>query len=146
MPDAPKLRWFRFSLRTMFVAIAVFACWLGWNVHVVQNRLAVRRLIIENGGVVFVLRGITISAVDADGKPAIVRGFVYEIDGPEQNISLVRRLLGDEIVDLVLISHEGACGMTNKEIAQIFPESKGVIPDPRQEDLKMETSVEDDDP
>jgi hypothetical protein len=37
--DAPKRRrWFRFSLRTLFVVFAVIAVWLGWNAYWVQQR------------------------------------------------------------------------------------------------------------
>ena len=28
-----KRRWFRFSLRTLFVAVAVFCAWLGYHVN-----------------------------------------------------------------------------------------------------------------
>jgi hypothetical protein len=40
MADAPKRRWLRFSLRTMFVAFTVVAVWLGWNVYIVRQRKA----------------------------------------------------------------------------------------------------------
>ena len=30
MSPAPKRRWFRFSLRTMFIVVTVFGCLLGW--------------------------------------------------------------------------------------------------------------------
>ncbi len=33
MPPAPKRRWFRFSLRTMFVVVTVLAVLLGWIVY-----------------------------------------------------------------------------------------------------------------
>ncbi len=33
-----KRRWFTFSLRTLFVVVTVFACWLGWNVNRVRQR------------------------------------------------------------------------------------------------------------
>lgn len=31
-------RWFRFSLRTLLILITLAACWLGWNVRLVQQR------------------------------------------------------------------------------------------------------------
>ena len=102
MPQALKLRWFRFSLRTMFVVVTMFACWLGWNLHVVQNRQAARRLIVENGGVIFAIRGMKISPIDADGGPGAAP-FAYDIGLGEQSTSipLVRRLLGDDFVALI---------------------------------------------
>ena len=38
MDDKPKRRWFRFSLRTMFVACTVVAVWLGLVSHKVRER------------------------------------------------------------------------------------------------------------
>jgi hypothetical protein len=38
MPDAPKLRRFRFGLRTFFIALTAMALWLGWNAYQVQQR------------------------------------------------------------------------------------------------------------
>ncbi len=34
----PKRRWLQFSLRTLLVVTAIFALWLGWHVHGVQQR------------------------------------------------------------------------------------------------------------
>jgi hypothetical protein len=36
--QAPKRRRFHFGLRTLFVVVAVFGCWLGWQIHVVRSR------------------------------------------------------------------------------------------------------------
>ena len=52
MTAAPKRRWFRFSLRTMFVVVTVVACWLGWNLHQVRQRekfLSLPRIITFEG-------------------------------------------------------------------------------------------------
>jgi len=38
MTAAPKSRWFAFRLRTLFIATALFACWLGWVAHQVRER------------------------------------------------------------------------------------------------------------
>ena len=40
MTPAPKRRWFRFSLRTLFVAVTVFGCWLGYYLNWVRQRHA----------------------------------------------------------------------------------------------------------
>jgi hypothetical protein len=37
MTPAPKRRWFRYSLRTMFIAMT-FGCWLGYNLNWIQER------------------------------------------------------------------------------------------------------------
>jgi hypothetical protein len=33
MDDKPRRIWFRFSLRTLFVLITLFACTMGWIAH-----------------------------------------------------------------------------------------------------------------
>ena len=38
---SPKRRWFRFSLRTLFVVVTVFGFWLGWQLSIVRERKAV---------------------------------------------------------------------------------------------------------
>ena len=35
---AARRRWFRFSLRALFILIAVIAVWLGWNLNRVRQR------------------------------------------------------------------------------------------------------------
>ena len=35
---APKRRWFRFSLRMMFVVVTVFGCWLGYELNWIRQR------------------------------------------------------------------------------------------------------------
>ncbi len=41
MAPTPKLRWLRFSLRTLFVVVTVLACWLGYYVNWHAQRNAV---------------------------------------------------------------------------------------------------------
>ncbi len=38
MTPAPKRRWFRYSLRMLFVAMTVFSAWLALGVHNVRER------------------------------------------------------------------------------------------------------------
>jgi hypothetical protein len=40
MKLTPNRRWFRFSLRTLFLLMTVFGIWLGWQVRVVHARKA----------------------------------------------------------------------------------------------------------
>ena len=37
---APKRRWFRFSLRTLFVLVTVVGCWLGYSINWIKQRHA----------------------------------------------------------------------------------------------------------
>ena len=36
--NKPRRRWFRFSLRTLFVLMSLLCIWLGWNVYQVRQR------------------------------------------------------------------------------------------------------------
>ncbi len=45
----PRRRWFRFSLRTLFVVVTVFAVWLGWNARQVRQR----ERMLQSYGVLF---------------------------------------------------------------------------------------------
>src|SRR5262245_58654935 len=39
MSELPaKRRWFRFSLRTLFIVVTAICLWLGWQVHLVRER------------------------------------------------------------------------------------------------------------
>jgi hypothetical protein len=38
MREVPKRRWFKFSLRTLLVAVAIFPCWLAYEVHWIHQR------------------------------------------------------------------------------------------------------------
>ena len=49
MTSAPNRRWFRWSLRTMFVVVTVFCVWLGWNAKIVHQRAAMREQIVALG-------------------------------------------------------------------------------------------------
>ena len=37
-----KRRWFAYSLRTLFVVVTVFGCWLGYQLNWIRQRRAVR--------------------------------------------------------------------------------------------------------
>ena len=40
MIPAPRRRWFAFSLRTMFIVVTLFGCWLGYELHWIRQRHA----------------------------------------------------------------------------------------------------------
>ena len=33
----PKRRWFRFTMRTMFLVMALAACWIGWGARTIRS-------------------------------------------------------------------------------------------------------------
>ena len=47
MPLPSVCRRFRFSLRTLFVVVTVICVWLGWQVHIVQHRMAMLKQLKE---------------------------------------------------------------------------------------------------
>jgi hypothetical protein len=49
-PKPTKRRWFRFSLRTLFVLVTVLCVWLGWQVHLVKQRRAFLHWVDARGG------------------------------------------------------------------------------------------------
>ena len=41
MDEKPKRRWFRFSLRMLFVLVTVLCVWIGWNANIVRERKSI---------------------------------------------------------------------------------------------------------
>ena len=74
-------RWFRFSLRTMFVLLTLFCIWLGWNVDLVRTR---KELALDE------LMEVCIDVEVADHPP---------------ELSWIRRLLGDQTYPFVIQKH-----------------------------------------
>jgi hypothetical protein len=85
MDEKPRRRWFRFSLRTMFVMVTLFSFWLGWQAWIVRERLAMRKWLDDNGG----SAGPPMRLVDERGP------FVFE---QVNTLPFWRRWLGDESI------------------------------------------------
>ena len=79
-----KRRWFRFNLRTLFLVLTVFACWLGYHVHWIRQRDQARAWIVAHpmpeprgsldlwehvGSVLAAMQGIA-AELDLDGRLA----------------------------------------------------------------------------
>jgi hypothetical protein len=95
MRPAPKRRWFAYSLRTLFVVVAVFACWLGWNVNVVRERQAVWREIVAEKET----RDRGLLELFSHWGGAIPFPYfktIQEGSSTAARLSFIRRLLGDE--------------------------------------------------
>lgn len=50
----PRSRWWRFSLRTMFIVVTLLCCWLGWESSIVRNRQSVLKEMRSSSAVHFV--------------------------------------------------------------------------------------------
>jgi hypothetical protein len=123
---APKRRWFRWSLRTMFVAVTVVACWLGWlvwQVQIVQERKATAQRIRVDGGGVY-------TVCTREEAPGIVTLVLHDGTTPrsgdqirQESVGRVRQWLGDLPATYVDLS----VGSTELEVQRakaVFPESE----------------------
>jgi hypothetical protein len=101
MIQPTKRRWFQFSLRTLLVAVTVFGCWLGWSVSIVGQRTAKwREIKAEHVARMRVLRKIGMWG----GAVGWHEDSVQHAPTPPAQLSLIRRLLGDELHNAVPIT------------------------------------------
>ena len=107
---APKGRWFRFSLRTLFVVVTIFACWLAWQVNTVHNRRLTLRRIEKEGG------KATVYDSSGDDVEDLFR------EGPRTSIPFARRLIGDKSIGSIQMPH-GTRESELKLIQSTFPEA-----------------------
>jgi hypothetical protein len=109
---APKRRWFRFSLRTMFVVVTAASCWLGWNANIVHRRLATRVTIEANGGTVGVFR-------HSDPPTGFIGCGMMAIEYPDLEVPTIRAWLGDEPIEYIVVQTEAEVASVQAE----FPEA-----------------------
>ncbi len=104
-PIAPR-RWFQFGLRTMFLAVTVFAVWLGWELTVVRERQTLRRFVEMDDGMVMARNPVDPNSVCA--------------------IPWWRTMLGDESAALIVLGRSK--GFDEAKIRAAFPEVELVLP------------------
>jgi hypothetical protein len=113
MSEAPKRRWFRFSLRTLFVVVTVIGIWLGWNFNTAQRRRAAldkARVASENDIVPWAIATAPDAPDQMDSRLAALaaskecrrRGF----STMDRHISAIRRWMGDEPIGLAVFFSE----------------------------------------
>ncbi len=112
---APNRRWFRFSLRTLFVVVTIIAAigyWLAWNINVVHQRQAIR----ARPDVMF-----------GTGS-AEVNERILKVSKPttEPGVSRIRRLLGDEPAEAILVFEKPVFSL----VVPLFPEATVALFDP----------------
>jgi hypothetical protein len=103
----PKRHWLRFSLRTMFVAVTAFACWLGWQVNIVHQCKAILDTIGRaNEGFRYNIRG----------------GLFRRFDQP--TVPFWREWLGDApVLNIALWEYEPFTPSEIETIKELFPEA-----------------------
>jgi hypothetical protein len=117
IPDEPRRRWLRFSLRTLFVLVTVIACWLGWQVHVVQHRKAILKQIEADGGFF------------PDSFKYSTGIMMFRSGDYDYQISKTRRSLGDRPVHSIVFRRRLTAA--DRHAIEAFPEAElTAIPEP----------------
>ena len=115
----PKRRWFRFSLRTLFIFVTIVCIWLGFQVSTVYHRKRLLSRLDPAVGRYPTFK--TVMRRDEFGiGPAVLEG-EFSMDGDYQP-SWIRRALGDHFVSVILLPES----MTPEEVRSYrdaFPES-----------------------
>src|SRR5438067_334372 len=102
-PRPPRAPAWRFSLRTLFLAVTILASWLGWQVDIIHQRKEFRSRILWSG----------------PGNASFY---------PPRSIPIYRQWLGDELVERLDVSSTAESELA----ARLFPEATMifVIPGP----------------
>jgi hypothetical protein len=120
MSENSPRRWFRFSLRTLFVIVTLFACWLAWQLSIVRMRQSALRQLKA-------LPGVEVTTAAAWG-----RLFPTAPPVPVARIPMYRTWLGDEAIQE--ISHFHFVNEAEvQRLANRFPEARvqaGPFPEP----------------
>ncbi len=121
----PKRRWFRFTLRTLFVVVTVFGVWLGYEFNVVHQRNAMRKSVVKRGGYVDVF---TRPAPTKMGPFLLSFGYMRVL-GPEEEpeIPRWRRWFGDEAVNRIMLP-SGSSDADLERARALFPEGTVDVP------------------
>jgi hypothetical protein len=120
MTSAPKRRWFRFSLRTLFVVVTVFGIWLGWQLHFVTRRKQAINWLEEAGG-------LAIHSSWVRDDPSLARDRPDVLNWPQ--LPFWRRWLGDETIVEIWIPKDAYNEANIARLAKCFPEA--VLRDPK---------------
>jgi hypothetical protein len=116
---SPKRRWFQWSLRTLFVVVTVFGCWLGWNINILRQRAQMRERIDANRS-----EANPVRFVSTDEFNKWNPGEQWEVS---QRLPLTLRLLGAEPVALIYLPEEHFSQSEIEQVERLFPEAL-VIP------------------
>ena len=108
MTETPsRRRWFQFSLGTMFLLVAAFAAWLGWEMSLIRERRMARVTIEDAGGRA------------SNPSPSPILGTAVMEPIPPATIPFWRRWLGDEAVTTITLRH-GASDADINATRQLF--------------------------
>src|SRR5262249_20152357 len=128
MPHAPNRRWFRWSLRTMFVVVTILGLWLFPQMKWIMDRRAALRWIVTQGDI---WRDVPVSQ----------RAHLGGVPAPWQI-----RMLGETGVEQIGVVVEAAeVAARRKELERLFPEAEVLVmaPGPGYAGGKHEPSAKD---
>jgi hypothetical protein len=117
MSDDNRRRWFRFSLRSMFVLVTVLCCWLGWEASVVKHRKQTLKEVQQKGVFQFM------------PAESFAKTFPPGTQTPPiATIPRLRSWLGDSAVQTIYYTahYEGFSQAELDRLAKIFPEAQFV--------------------
>src|SRR4249920_2312085 len=123
MTAPPKRRWFRFSLRTMFIVVTIFGVWLGWQLQIVRERKELIRLLNhlpeDKDSHVSITR---LEEIEHDPSFKLRQKFSPSNEFDSVRIAWFRRMLGDEAYLSIHVEHPLDRQFLNRlEVA--FPEA-----------------------
>lgn len=113
MADQHPRRWFRYSLRTLFVVVTLLCCYLGWQLSIVRQR---QRALHE-------LQGRSVQIVTADDWIPIAFGNPLP---SRASVPVVRRWLGDKAIQEIWHTPAFADSLSQSELSrfqEVFPEA-----------------------
>lgn len=106
-------RWFRYSLRSLFALVTIFALWLGWEVKFIHERQAIRAWLREGNG-------WEVTWEDYKNTPSPPGRAAGD---PTMQIPIWRKWLGDEPIAL-LGFEPSATPADRARVKQLFPEAE----------------------
>ena len=111
MTAPSKRRWFRFSLRTMFVVVTVIGVYIGWQLKIVRERKDLLAELKSIASDKYIYVGLESSEYNA------------QVDLQRYRVPLIRRLLGDESCLQLTFSTDCRADLIGRAEAA-FPESR----------------------
>ena len=122
--DYPRRRWFRYSLRTLFVVLTVFCVWLGVQVKWIRDRREAREWIEAQGGALLEEEGRAVTIEDVGYGSSRTIG-MSKVSDPARMAPLSIRLFGAKsVLYIYLPQSAGASNDKRSELKGLFPESE----------------------
>jgi hypothetical protein len=108
MEEKRERRWHTFSIRSLLIAVTVCCVWLGWQMSIVNERKAVKHLLLEHDGAYPPVHVLGPGDSEWPAVPSTVRGWlgdtthfsVWAYDLTEEEFERVGRAFPEADVDV----------------------------------------------